>query len=579
MQVKMADELKFQQRWEFRRKEDELDSSSDDLKSSSNGQPVLKKHNLVAGLISLDNDETSNTSKLEQNCNYNPDMEAQAEFGQTKAKRTKRSRKNSQAKSETKRDSHKEVDRKKSRTGAYDTAAMDDVRNFTDSLIEDLKVTRENLFVWMREEMSKLVADTAPKRRRRKGNPGGKKLQVQQHQNNLEENVQLQNLNNFEENIQAQHANNNGAIVQVQQENDFGEDIQEQQHQNNFEKNAQVQHQGKFKSGTRARKCNGGPSKRFAKSSKAAESKNDHHAVDYQVDFGQATGLRTSAEQEKGDSIALTVNSNVQSGSANQNVRVQQPKSVVLAIRAQTSKDKSSERFAKGKKISDSNKGTGYSQAIGSLASTEKDTPEGLRLSADPSLPPISSNQVASSMYLTLPTVLGASHDLNNRLETTLCNYIQPRVAGNKTCVNLERANQILDPGTHYGYLTSLQPEERNGNFDLMGSRIMSCFDENTTPTSSTTGTGFPVPLHQSMDGGFTIPNQFRSHNLPQESNNTLGLRMNGGAITFSEGSYTLSDQHFVGNNLQSHSNLKADATRLMPYKFPTIPDSYLFPK
>ncbi|KAK3227560.1 hypothetical protein Dsin_007422 [Dipteronia sinensis] len=409
----------------------------------------------------------------------------------------------------------------------------------------------------MRAEMKKLVADIAPKRRRRKGTPGGKKLQVQQHDQN----------NNLEENIQAQDANN--INNEVPQQNGFEEDIQVQQHQNQ-DNNTQVQHQGKFKSSTRTRKSNGGGSTttgRFAKCKKAAEAKNDRLAVD----DGQETGLYTPTEKEKGESMALNVKSNAQ---------IQKPKSVVLAIRAQNSKDKSSEKSAKGKKVSETNKGC--KQAIGSMASTEKDTAEGLRLSAEQSFSPIPSNQVASSsMYLTLPTVLATStttpHDSNNRLETSLCNYIQPR------------ANQMLDPSTHYGYLTSIQQQladERNGSFAQLGSRIMTCFDQNDTIPTSSTGISLH---HQSMDGGYIIPNQYRSQNLPRgdNSNNALGLRMNGGAITFSGGSYTLSSDHhhhhhhFVGNNnnLQGHSNHnnKADG-RLMQYRIPTVQDSsYLY--
>ncbi|KAK2664102.1 hypothetical protein Ddye_002676 [Dipteronia dyeriana] len=568
------DELKFQQRWEFRRKEDELDSSSDELKSSSNVEQILKKHNLVPGLmISLDNDETSDPNKLEQNIiNYNPDFEPQTEITQAKEKKTKRRRKNNVAKSVKKRDSGEVVvnrKKKKSKTSAYDnTAAMDNVKNFADSLLEGLKNTRENLFVKMRAEMKKLVADIAPKRRRRKGTPGGKKLQVQQIDQN----------NNLEGNIQAQDTNNNGVIVEVQQQNRFEGESQVQQQQN--QDNTQVQHQGKFKSSTRAQKSNGGGSAttgRFAKGKKAAEAKNDRRAVD----DGHETELYIPTEKEKGESVAVNLNSNVQSGSSNQNAQIQKPKSVVLAIRAQNSKDKSSEKSAKGKKVSNTNKGSGFSQqAIGTMPSTEKDTAEGLRLSAEQSFSPIPSNQVASSsMYLTLPTVLATStttpHDSNNRLETSLCNYIQPR------------ANQMLDPSTHYGYLTSIQQQladERNGSFAQLGSRIMTCFDQNNTiPTSST---GIPFH-HQSMDGGYIIPNQYCSQNLPRgdSSNNALGLRMNGGAITFSGGGYTLSSDHhhhFVGNNnnLQSHSNHNKADGRLMQYRIPTVQDSsYLYPK
>ena len=59
----MSEDLKFQQRWEFRRRDSDVDSSSDNSKSSSSGEPVLKKHKLVSSLISPENDETSGTPR------------------------------------------------------------------------------------------------------------------------------------------------------------------------------------------------------------------------------------------------------------------------------------------------------------------------------------------------------------------------------------------------------------------------------------------------------------------------------------------------------------------------------------
>ena len=59
----MSEDLKFQQRWEFRRRDSDVDSSSDNSKSISSGEPVLKKHKLVSSLISPENDETSGTPR------------------------------------------------------------------------------------------------------------------------------------------------------------------------------------------------------------------------------------------------------------------------------------------------------------------------------------------------------------------------------------------------------------------------------------------------------------------------------------------------------------------------------------
>ncbi|WJZ83311.1 hypothetical protein VitviT2T_003003 [Vitis vinifera] len=49
--------------WEFRRRDSDVDSSSDNSKSSSRGEPFLKKHRLVSSLISPGNDATSGTPR------------------------------------------------------------------------------------------------------------------------------------------------------------------------------------------------------------------------------------------------------------------------------------------------------------------------------------------------------------------------------------------------------------------------------------------------------------------------------------------------------------------------------------
>ena len=59
----MSEDLKFQQMWEFRRRDSDVDSSSDKSKLSSSGEPVLKRHKLVSSLISPENDETSGTPR------------------------------------------------------------------------------------------------------------------------------------------------------------------------------------------------------------------------------------------------------------------------------------------------------------------------------------------------------------------------------------------------------------------------------------------------------------------------------------------------------------------------------------
>lgn len=547
----MRDELKFQQRWEFRRKDNDLDSSSDDSKSSSIGQPVLKKHKLASSMISLDDDETCNASRPELYHSSNPGLGDQIEFAKGKEKKIRRVSKQNIADSEVKSDFREGVDRKKSISIVYDPAAMDGVKNFTESLLEELQVKREKLFTWMREEMNKLVADDdALKKVGRKRNSRGKKVQ---YRNNFEKNVQFQQQNNNEEDVLVQHLNNNGAIVHRQQ-------------QNHFEEDTELHYPNNFKSGLRVQNCRGESLEKITKSIKSSETSD-------QVACGQATGPLTSLEKEKGERLALT-------GVSNQNVQVQHPKSVVLAIRALNRNDGSSERTIKGKRTGNFNKHfqaqedrVGYSQAIGSMISTERDKAERLRLSVEQSFSPNPTQKVASSMYLTLPTVLTKSRDSDDMVDTFLSNYIQPRVHESKTCMNLEEAKQMHDFSTHFGYLPDIQLEGRSTNFAQMGSRNTNCLNHSENQSSST-GIGCPIPLYQCTNPGFSIPSQFLLENVPQESD-ALGMQMNGGAMTFSRGSYASSENIITNNPLSlSHSNYSADG-RLIP----GITDAYLFPR
>ncbi|XVF13111.1 hypothetical protein REPUB_Repub08aG0179900 [Reevesia pubescens] len=173
-------ELKFQKRWEFRRNKDtDLDSSCDDSKSSHG--PLLKRHKLVSGLISVDNDdETSETSSLKQKDNENTGAGDQSNIAKAKKRKTRNKSSNLQN-DKMKSDSPEEVDLQKGETSAKDPAPLDDLKNFMDSLLKDLKVTRENLLKWMLEEMQKLVADDAtPEPESRKRRHRGEKVRLQQ---------------------------------------------------------------------------------------------------------------------------------------------------------------------------------------------------------------------------------------------------------------------------------------------------------------------------------------------------------------------------------------------------------------
>ncbi|KAK9265358.1 hypothetical protein L1049_003508 [Liquidambar formosana] len=187
----MAQELKFQQRWDFRRRDSDLDSSSDDSKSSSSDEPAFKKHKLVSSLDSPENDETSDTPRFQQNGKDDAGTGGHSNSGKAKKKKIGSSKKDSLVKNAMEREPFRKVSRKKSKTRAYEPASLNDTKIFMESLLEELKVTRENLFIQMREEMQKLIADdTITQAARREGSCGQGAVQVQ-HQSNFESGMKL----------------------------------------------------------------------------------------------------------------------------------------------------------------------------------------------------------------------------------------------------------------------------------------------------------------------------------------------------------------------------------------------------
>ncbi|CAK7335554.1 unnamed protein product [Dovyalis caffra] len=583
----MAEQLKQQQRWEFRRKDNDSDSSSNDSKPS--GEPALKKHKLISSFISTDNDETSDASKLHQNGNCDPGVSDQMKSGKAEngQRRRRRSKKDDSAPKEIKKGPRKVVRRKKSRTSTDEQAVFDDLKKYMNFLLEDLKVSRENLLKWMREEMQKLVAEeSVSELETREGSFRGEKVQLQ-NQTNLEENAQVKHQNTFGKNIPTHHQNSIQGYGQVRPHNKFEENVHrqnlinlqennEEHHQKNFQENSFLLHENTFRSFKGAQDCNGGSTERFGKTNKSTDFSNCSLALDSQIDYSRAIVPLTTTEKEREERMALSSKLNSKPGPSDRNVQVQQPKSIVLGIRAQCNGG-SSERSTKGRKTTDSNNHrqvpdhqSDYAQIMGSMRSGEKDKGEKLALSVEPMFPTDSSNQVASSMYLTLPTVLTKPRVANHRLDTSPLKSIQPRLAGNQIGTNSERSNLLLGSSSHHGYFQRMQPEERSRSFPQVSSGDISYFNRNSI-MSSMVGNGLPVPFLQAVNSSFNIPTQVSLENLARESS-TPSLNMNGGAMRLPEGSYSFSEQ-FISNNFLNHSSYKADG-RLMSYQ-----DGYQFPK
>ncbi|KAG7956572.1 hypothetical protein I3843_11G130600 [Carya illinoinensis] len=555
----IGDALKFQQRWEVRR-DKELDSSSEESKSSSSSQQVLKKHKLVSSFTSHKNDESIDTSRFQLKGKNVAGVGAQIKNVKSEKMQSGRNIKENLVNDAMSRDSHEELKRKKNETSASDLDALGEVKIFMESLLEDLKDTRENLFRWMREEMQKLVAnDTASKPKRKKGSYGRENNRIQ-HQNKFEDNVQVQH--NFEATLQVQHQNNFKESIEVQHQNNFKEKSQAL-HSNNFKENIQVRHENNYeknymqskkdlKFGIRDQNYNHGSSERFG----------DINEVAGYVNHYQSSEDRTTCRKTIGP---------------------QHQNNVVLGLRAPNCNDGSSERSVKGRRVADSNNCSkaledqvGYVQAAGFLPSTEKAKGERLGVPDNQKFPSNSSDKVASSMYLTLPAILREPCAENYRLETSSYDYVNPITVGNWRALNSENANLMIDSSAYCDYFPDMHQEERLGSFAQIGSSIIECLNQNSTPISSM-GTGFPIPLVQGMDGGFNTSSQLGSKSVPQENYNLLGLRMDGGAIRFSGGNYALSEQ-YVANNFNGNSNYTTDGG-LMGFQTPGLKEGRLFSK
>lgn len=577
----MREELKFHQRWEFRRGDSDFDSSTDNSKSSLGGGSASNKRKLVSSLVLVDNGETCEASKFQQNGNNDSCISGQFELGKAEKGKRRRSKNDNLAHNEKKRGSRnrKEVSPNKGKTTTNECSALDDLKNYMNSLLGELKVTRKDLLLWMRKELEKLVAEEKASESER--NEGSFHLQ---HQNNSEDNERVQYQSLLGKNIQVQQPNSFEDYVQGNEQSKFEENVTNmentdvQQPQKNFKENNPLARQKRIRSRPGSQNSNGGCFKKSGNNKKSLDSNNHIPALGDKVDYSQAIVLVTPTEKNGEDRLALSDKSKPKARPSDQNLQAQQQKSVVLAIRAQNCSTGSPVKNAKGKKAASSNstcqaadKQIDYSQAIESIPLAERDKGERSGLYVEPKFSSDSFNQVASSMYLTLPSVLAKPHIANHRPDTSSFSYMQPRIAQNQAGISSERSNLILGSTSHLGYFQGMQPEERSrySHYAQMNPRDINFFNQNNS-TTSIVGSGFSVPL-QAVSGGFIIPNQFDLENLPRENNNTLGLTMNEGAIRFSGGGYSLPDPYIA--NFHSHSNYRTDG-RLMTYQ-----DSCRFPK
>lgn len=185
----MSVDRNFQQIWGFRGRDDDIDSSSDDSKSG-------EANNKLASVVLPVNDETSDDLEHQKIDKVKPDgaqpRKPRIKKGVTaKAKGKKRKTEDASEKEvgnkprarkrKTDNAIKKEVGKKKRKSSALNSALLDGLKIFTESIIQDLKVEREQMFARMKEEMQQLVSSkssrpmTKTKGRHRAGETRNKK--------------------------------------------------------------------------------------------------------------------------------------------------------------------------------------------------------------------------------------------------------------------------------------------------------------------------------------------------------------------------------------------------------------------
>lgn len=145
----MNPEQKFHQLWEYRKKEDEINSSSDDSKSSSDSEPCQKRHKED----DEEKEEIENTqrSQLSDQLNHPLQKIVEANNSILHVSRTNkvgvvnRSKGNSMKK------------RKREGNKAEESTQLADLKTFTESLLKEFKVARNAMFVRMKRQITKLM--------------------------------------------------------------------------------------------------------------------------------------------------------------------------------------------------------------------------------------------------------------------------------------------------------------------------------------------------------------------------------------------------------------------------------------
>lgn len=560
----MGNGTKLKHQWEIKKRENGFDSPSKESNSSQSPEPIQKKHKLVSSLILLKKDEAIDRHSIEQSGEIGLCSASQTKLEKGKRKPTERSKRDSLTNNDLKRGPNRNLSEERStETTANELVAIDDVKLLMESLLEDLKVKRENLFTWLKEEMQKMLADDIkPQLERKECSYREEKVQVhnqeifeeeiEHNQNNIQENIQVCQKKIVKENNLVQDQNYSKENFHIQQHNKFpGTRLHLH---DNFKDNIEVQ----FKPDMRDQNSNAGSLERSLESNEESDFDNCYETLEDLDDFGDSRD-HISVEKDRKESLALNVKPNIQSCPANHSDQMQHRKKNPSATTSENCNGGALESYVEGKRLTDPNCHQGlkyqvdYDQEIEFIRSSPEKKGENFGLSLESNTATRLLNQVASSMYLKLPNEFSGQPCFDNhRLEISSCNCIQPIVTGSRIGKSLEGAN-------NQGKFAGLQHEERNRSFARLNSGNVVPFIQGGI-SNSVIGTGFPNSLSQNIDTGFSLPrNQFSFENQTQEKTNISGFKVDGGALSFSGGSYALSE-HYVANKFGSHSNNKAES-------------------
>lgn len=176
LKMNEGSDKQFQNRWDFRRREDDVDSSSDDSKSKSGTEAEDRNCKLLSNLAVPENIEVLSTPRFQQDneFDHNKDVHVLSEkTAKKRVKPTKKKKKNPRLEKtkkspieekkktrgrKTKKSPLVEKKPRRRNTNAQEKKMSEDLKNFTNSLVQELKVARENMFAQMKEEMRKTMS-------------------------------------------------------------------------------------------------------------------------------------------------------------------------------------------------------------------------------------------------------------------------------------------------------------------------------------------------------------------------------------------------------------------------------------